>query len=337
MMRKAILLIFLTFGALNISLSDANWQPEAAWDLVRYIWGNENYLFAGSDEGLLGSSDTGSTWNFLKDWAYTPITVSGNKIYAGSDKGLFYSDTKGKHWTAMNNNAFPYIQTGETRSYTIPLLATSGKNIIAGFSGQGIFLSKDEGRNWKEIDEGIPRENNEFFLSIHSLLIHGDTLFALIGLVSEIYRSTNYGKLWALANSGITNNELSCLAASGNKIFAGSRNGIFVSDNNGNTWSSGNNGLRSRGSRYIFSIANSGGNVFAATGAGVFISSDKDVNWLAIDSGLTYMGYREDYTEPYKDTITVNSLVITRKYIFAGTYEGIFRSADNGNTWVKKY
>jgi hypothetical protein len=78
------------------------------------------------------------------------------------------------------------------------------------------------------------------------------------------------------------------------------------------------------GNGYIVTaIASGGGNVFAGIfGHGVYISSDSGASWTAVNSGLT--------------NLTVISLAVIGKYVFAGTNggAGIFLSSNSGSNWI---
>ncbi|HSP89239.1 MAG TPA: T9SS type A sorting domain-containing protein, partial [Ignavibacteriaceae bacterium] len=54
---------------------------------------------------------------------------------------------------------------------------------------------------------------------------------------------------------------------------------------------------------------------------GIFFSTNNGISWNVINNGLT--------------NLYVMSLLKKDNYLFASTYEGVFRSTDNGNSWQK--
>ena len=67
---------------------------------------------------------------------------------------------------------------------------------------------------------------------------------------------------------------------------------------------------------------NQSGHIFAGTwGGGVFRSEDNGDNWTAVNTGLI---------NTYVQALAINQ----SGHIFAGTEAGVFRSQDNGGSWV---
>jgi photosystem II stability/assembly factor-like uncharacterized protein len=128
-----------------------------------------------------------------------------------------------------------------------------------------------------------------------------------------------------IQTSGISSSAgqyVSCFAASGTNLFAGTHgSGVFLSTNNGTSWISVNTGLTNP---YVYALAVYGTNLFAGTDySGVYLSTDNGTSWTAVNLGLP------SYT-------SVVALAVSGTNIFAGTYgSGIFLSTNNGTTWAK--
>lgn len=194
-----------------------------------------------------------------------------------------------------------WTQVGAFYGGEVSALTSGGANIIAGTSGNGIYISTNNGTNWSHLSF-----NNE---TIYALITDGSYIFA--GAFPNIYRSTNNGLNWT---TSLSDQNVYSLAYNGSNIFAGTAsNGVYLSTNYGGSWSP-----TSLDSQDVFAVAVSGNNIYAGTYLnGLYKSTNNGSNWA-----LTGM-----------DSTTILSLLATGNYIFAGTYEGIYVSSNNGNNW----
>lgn len=107
-----------------------------------------NSIIAGSDDGVIRSTDYGATWtkidsihisnSYSQAW---DVLKLGNRIIAGyNNKGIRISTDDGNTWDFSN--------TGLSQYTTINALASSGNNILAGTNGIGVVLSSDGGATW---------------------------------------------------------------------------------------------------------------------------------------------------------------------------------------------
>ena len=176
---------------------------------------------------------------------------------------------------------------------------------------QPLFRRDPSTRTWRQIGpEGG---------GINTLLANGNTLYA--GTSGDgVYRSTDNGQTWT-ASTGIGAYFTLALGAFNGNLFAGVNFGqIFISTDAGQTWEFTNNG-GANGSD-IRDFASVGANLFAATaGGGVLISTNGGRNWAkAASAGLTNQ--------------RVNAFAVIGANLLAATPSGIFRSADNAQTWT---
>ena len=106
-----------------------------------------------------------------------------------------------------------------------------------------------------------------------------------------VYRSTDNGDSWTLANTGLTSTGIAGLGINNNgHIFAATRSimgdggGMFRSTDNCDSWTEQNNGFTAFDANAV--TFNSAGYVFAAAAAGVFRSTNDGGIWTNISSGL---------------------------------------------------
>jgi hypothetical protein len=119
--------------------------------------------------------------------------------------------------------------------------------------------------------------------------------------------------------------EVSCLAASGTNLFAGTIvRGAFLTTDNGISWTSKNSGMTTA---WITELLASGTNLFAGTEwAGVFSSENNGTNWNVASSGLP---------SQVSGATTIWALAAMGGNLFAGMpYYGLFRSTNDGSSWT---
>jgi hypothetical protein len=112
---------------------------------------------------------------------------------------------------------------------------------------------------------------------------------------------------WVQTN-GPYGGDVTCFAASGANLFAGTfQGGVFLSTNSGTSWAAVNTGMTNTN---VWTFAVSGGNLFAGTSGGVFLSTNSGTSWT--QTGLM--------------SNIVNALAVSGGNLFAGTWgTGVWR------------
>ncbi len=176
---------------------------------------------------------------------------------------------------------------------------------------------------------------------------------------NNVYRSTNQGATWTIANSGIASSTVWVLASFSSTLFAGTQtSAAFRSTDNGTSWM--NIGMTS-----VRGFVRHHDTLFACqwAPAAVLRSTNNGVSWTATGSlpgtigGLWPMASHGSYLfvggqtggivrsinngatwEIANDGLTnttVYALTTLGNYVFAGTGgNGVFRSTNNGGTWT---
>ena len=281
----------------NINNSDSD---------IRSILISGSTIYAGSYFGNINISlDNGITWKTVKlpatgsNPTVVSLALKGAMVLAGTySNGLFISSDGGNTWVANNSLANSYINS----------LAVSGNNIYAG-TIDGVFLSSNNGSNWSSISNGLSSQ------VISSMSITGNSLY--VGTSGGISVTKDNGTSWTSVTNNYTN---SILIASGLNLFVGTTKGVFFSGDEGSNWSANNNGLTAV---RVNCFNSSGSSSFMGTPLGVFASQNGGASWTLSNSGLT--------------STYINAILINNNYVYAGSNSGtagLFRSADNGITWV---
>src|SRR5271169_2161644 len=157
---------------------------------------------------------------------------------------------------------------------------------------------------------------------ISSIVVKGENIFA--GTEGGVFRSTDNGKSWTAADSGLAtlhnNHDVICLTISGANLFAGAEyGGVFRSTDNGTSWTAADSGLRLINNP-INSLVVSDTNLYVMVGRGIFLSTNNGANWKEIDSGLM--------------NLDVWSLAVSGTNLFAFFFFCVFLSTNNGKSWT---
>jgi photosystem II stability/assembly factor-like uncharacterized protein len=283
-----------------------------------------NNLFAASGSAIYYSSNNGTSWNAANvGWPLTYHVTALGSVSSGGGVNTLLAATNGGgiYASGSNGNTWFAVNTGLTGTDVRSLLV-SGTTMYAGTNGGGLFRSTNNGSNWTNL--GLMNMN------VSALAMSGTTLYA--GTNKGIFSSTNNGTSWSDATNGLSYTGSVVLAVSGPSLFVGTNGGgVFLSSNNGASWAAANRGLTNMSVLALAASPSGGGsgaNIFAGTDIGIFLSPDNGSTWTAVNNGLT---------STYVNALTVSSSAAgAASNIFAGTSsDGVFRSTDNGTTWVK--
>ena len=178
-------------------------------------------LYAGTEDGVLHSTDNGLTWNASGDSAiagsaFSVGVLSTGSVLAGTGFGVFRSTDGGHHWRA----------SGLSASKIFFMDVAPGDNILVGTATDGIFSSSDGGSTWKSL--GVARDDIQSVLTTAS----GDYL---AGVYGGVYRSTNQGASWSY-NQFDSTYVYALMRTQSPTVYAGTADGIYSSTDDGQTW-----------------------------------------------------------------------------------------------------
>ncbi len=250
----AIILAGTQYGGIFLSTNyGSNWTADTnspsfatSFTMAKDRSGNTTVFVGSVGSGVYRSDDGGSSWtqfnNGLNGFYATYINsmaVTGNgtnnvRIFSGTSNGLYLSDNNGSNWTESD--------TGITGiSINALTTATDGSGVTTIFAGgAGLYRSTDNGESWDEVDN-----DDITSLAVSPDSNGGNYIYAGTNGNGAI-RSDDNGKSWIPINSGITDQDVTCIAAMDSLLIAGTdHDGVFLSDDNGNNWIQMNNGLPS--------------------------------------------------------------------------------------------
>lgn len=192
--------------------------------------------------------------------------------------------------------------------------------IYAG-NDSAVYASSNGGVTW-ERSASLPGEPS----LIDALEILDGTIYAGTGS-KGIYRSTNNGDSWEETNAGLTglgSRSISAFAVRGNTLYVGT-NGAGVFRLQQNAWGPYGDLSGVTAGNVTYLAAKGDTLVAGAGGNGVF--------WIAPPGSNVWSGF---VIAPLQgEPLLVNSLVRLGSELIAGTTYGVYRSADEGATWLR--
>ena len=223
------------------------------------LW--NQYVFAGTSDGIYRSSDNGVTWIAINNGlpllfgsieTVVPFECNNN-IYAyySYSGDVYKAENNGESWTCVTGGL--NIATG---AFTI-----IGTTFISG-TYKGVYHSDDDGETWTAAIKNKA--------DIETFSISGTNVVG--GASNGLYYSTDYGANWVqskIIDEDYQSLSIRCFVVSGKNIYAGTEtHGIYFSSDNGVNWSNFNTGFTDVPTCYSLFV--SGGNLYARTSRGLW-------------------------------------------------------------------
>ena len=193
-------------------------------------------------------------------------------------------------------------------------ILVNGSNIFIG-TYNGIYHSSNNGNNWTRLS-GFPEGHGKI------LAFNGGRLYASNLAPNSpwgLYISVDNGQSWTQASGPVGYTR--AIVFKGDTCYAADIGEVVVSYDNGYNWSYlPNNGLPTNNTEDILI---KGDSLYVGTNCGgIFLSTDFGTNWTSMNNGLSGLG------------LCIYKLHRKGNYMFTATASGVFRSLDNGNTWL---
>ena len=232
----------------------------------------------------------------------------------------------------------------------------------AGVDDAGLFVSRDDGRTWSELDgltRHVTRPNwvpGNGGLCLHTILVdptNSRRLWVAISAVG-VFRSEDAGASWTLCNTGLRNVAPDFIKAEGmgrcvhkmaldphqpGVLYQQFHGGVFKSTDAGDTWTSIAHGLPSdfgfpivatpRGSLFVVPLVADENRVVPGGALKVWRSRDRGASWQPLTKGLPQESH---FVGVLRDAMTTDPLEPAGIY-FGTTMGELFYSLDDGDTW----
>ncbi len=314
-----------------------------------------------------------------KDWEMTGPHLAGwdvysihrdrrGRIYAGTSHFVYgptfrVTDDGGKNWQQLEARpAYPKDSGWELkRIWQIISHPTEPDTILAGVEEAGLFVSRDRGGSWTELD-GLTRGRTRQTwhpgaggMCCHTVLVNPNNPSEMWVGISAVgfFRSTDGGKSWTNHNKTLpvldTGSPDEGTARCVHKVAVDPKNpaklymqyhgGVLRSVDSGQTWKAIENGLPSnfgfpmvvthRGELFIAPLKADTTRYFADETMTVYRSKDQGDTWQPLRNGFPK---EPSYAGVLRDSMAVDSLPTPGVYL--GTTSGeVFASPDAGESW----
>jgi photosystem II stability/assembly factor-like uncharacterized protein len=267
----------------------------------------QGFIFAGTLQGgVFRSSDGGLTWSAPTTGTnlfVTSLVANDPYIFAGAGSlGVYRSSDNGVTWEQKLN------------LFGVGAMCKSGAKILASSSNYTLYTTNN-GENWAYIsylDGAI----------IFSYYTMGDTIFA--GGQTKIYRSLDNGNNFTTINLnlGFSIVNISAFTFVNSTLYAAtSYDGVYKSTNFGLNWIPTNNGMGPKDVRAL-TLTDASSLIAGTHYVAMYRSTDFGASWNKSVAG-------------FPAGCSILSLRESESSIYAGTRDGVFRTDDNGDSWVK--
>jgi len=265
--------------------------------------------------------------------------TDSNIIYATAfPGGVFKSTDKGVTWNECNFAlpSFEVIDPLTQGYYSLEINPFDTENLFLGIYGHGIYISNDGANTWFPM-YGV-FETDLIFRDLGVRRVKFDPSSRdKIFMVSDkgVFRSLNAGRNWEGINDNLTTKDVLSIDVTENgTVFIGTNGyGIYRFNNDSLNWTHLDRPIGTgqwvawerrlyQFSALMFDPKINGRAYLGQFPGGFFISEDNGETWECSSSGLGNDGIFSLTMHPDN-----------RDILFAGTYNGVWRSNDNGHSW----
>ncbi len=237
---------------------------------------------------------------------------TGGMLFAatGSGVGGLYSTTDGALTWQIKNRGLPL-------STKVTSVSGDDEYLYAGLWLHGVFRSADMGETWEASNTGISQNG----ISIQCIYAEGGITY--IGSYFDgVYISSDHGDNWILKNNGLEGaaRRVAAITKLNDKLYVATPIGVFRSENGGDNWQPSSNGIPVD-KVYSFDIISKNGLLFVTAVDGIYRSGDFGLSWTKVGGELFGQG--------------VYTISAFEDDLYSGTNGKMYKSADNGTTWVQ--
>jgi photosystem II stability/assembly factor-like uncharacterized protein len=279
-------------------------------------------------QGVYRSLDGGNNWTaatgLLGLSVKEVVSHPSLGVFAATSAGLFRSTDTGATWSRVTDSASSGVTTAELQSVAFD--RADPQILYAGGALRGeIYFSSNGGASWSRRDSGVVASR------VNSLAPRpGHVGEILAGTSHTLYRSTNSAQDWAVSAEGLYAANITSLH-NGSRLRAGLEDGGVYESLDGVTWTPLNNAaLRARMPNNRFSLIADmiEGNrllVMPAQSA-VLSSATQGATWQPLPPS-----YPTTILHHFGGLVTLPG---SGSGYLAGSNNGIYRTANDGDTWT---
>jgi uncharacterized repeat protein (TIGR01451 family) len=355
-MRNFTLLSLLFFSLPLLLNAQLSWQklngPSGGG--YRVYPGKDGYIFSvESGNALYRSGNGGQSWEKMPQtpaniWYWPLVVGADGNMYAGKSQQLYRSTNNGVSWTLLNNNIF------HESIYALP-----GGEILIGDYSDKIKRSTDNGQTWTVVSDSADATGG-FARNPNNGDVYAWGGYPATGEPGKLWRSPDEGQTWTMVLEGTGLRPYQMAFSPNGAVFVGAEDLIWRTLDNGATWTSlgafFNNSSREISvgvsptgrlfahewyiSKYSDDNGNTwtpltdeSGNAFQAFSGPIdgkmFALRETGSLYATADNGATWQFAANNI---FRSTM-YNIIHLDAARILARTGDGLFYTADGGNSW----
>lgn len=318
-----------------------------------------SYNFAYGQDGIDVWTQTYNTTDRIYCMAINP--TDQNIMYIGTlDNGVFKTTNGGLNWVQMNAGMTYYHVQCIAVSPSNPNIIYAGTDSLGGWTTSGIYKSADAGANWTLVSQDIYDSKGIQAIVVHPTnpdILYAGVFNAYAASAVGLWKSTNGGVNWFVANTGMDNKQILAIAfnpLNPNVLYVGSSlvmpgsTGpvkIYKTCDGGATWaiivngipqtSTDNNPVRCISVSTLDTSVVLAGlfmNASALSG-GMYVTTNGGQLWVQKQNGMINTQYvlpRSCLIKPGSST----EFYVGLDHNSTTTSKGVYRTTDGGATWV---
>lgn len=269
-----------------------------------------NVLYAGKydNSGILyKSADEGQSWEQVSIGQNTAILEIGSNskgLYLNSPSQVLFSDDQGVSWSEiLNSSGSKYMDIEEDIIY----ISINGR----------IHTSTDNGGNWWSSDFDI---NGYNFSSLH---INSENIFLGMWGGGVARTTITADEEWSVKNTGLYLDNVHQIRFLNDELYVGTEfSFVKSSSDEGASWLQEVDNYNNKGgnARHMATFKE---HIYTGSGGGGILSKTEDGSWIKVSEELPGQ--------------IIDGLCANEKYLFAAiSDEGIYRSEDPLSLWEKR-
>jgi photosystem II stability/assembly factor-like uncharacterized protein len=287
---------------------------------------NPDVVVAGAMDGVYRTENGGQEWRRISPANHAELKGVVSLALDSQDTQIIYAGTAHLPWRSLDGGAtWHSIHDGMIDDSDVFSLAVDRMNPAHIFASacSGIYRSGNRGDQWIKM-QGIPGTNRRTHIILQDPV---DERILYAGTTQGLWKSLDGGLTWQKPNPyPYVINSIVIHPTDHNQLYlATDRSGILKSLDGGRSYQPVNEGFINRNiSRFLSEDKLYATSDYDGDFGGVFASPDSGRSWLLKANQLALKG---------KNIISLAISPTNPNIIFAGTYEGLLKSENQGMAW----